>query len=173
MHSVLMVVIAFITGYGVAFYNINVHEQRTEPLVADVTVQAPAQESAPTSFGRDEILQLNRGGHAVAEVEVNGNRMDVLVDTGATTVAIRESDARRAGYRLSDADFTVSVRTANGIKYAAPIVLREIELGSIRVRDVHALVSRDDALSTNLLGMSFLGQLDSVRIEGGQLILEN
>ncbi len=173
MHSVIMVIVAFVTGYGVALYNVSVHDERTEPLVSEASLERPSQDQDLTRFAPDEVLTLDALGHAYADVEINGRQVSVLVDTGASTVAIRESDARRAGYRLRDADFTVAVRTANGMKYSAPIVLREVELGSIRVRDVPALVSRDEALGTNLLGMSFLSQLDGVRIEQGQLILEN
>ncbi len=132
---------------------------------------APAP--APSMGGADERLRVDARGHVETYVEADGADMRVLVDTGASRVILRESDARRAGYRISSSDYTVRVSTANGITYAAPITLRSVELGSIRVRNVPALVQHDDQLSVNLLGMSFLNRLRAFQFENGYLLLEN
>ncbi|MEM6381499.1 MAG: TIGR02281 family clan AA aspartic protease [Pseudomonadota bacterium] len=151
-------------------------EGGTQQAVAQ-TAQQPAQRSQtparPAATGGDEVFRLNGRGHVETYAEIDGADMPVLIDTGATLISLRESDARRAGYRLRNSDFNVPVNTANGRKYSARIVLRSVEIGSIRVRNVEALVSRDDQLGINLLGMSFLTRLDGFRVENGMLILEN
>ncbi len=86
-------------------------------------------------------------------------------------VALRASDAARVGLRPAPADFTVPVETANGRVLGAPAVLDEVEVGSVRVARVDALVLPDKALGGNLLGMSFLKRLGRFEIAGGRLVL--
>jgi aspartyl protease family protein len=55
---------------------------------------------------------------------------------------------------------------------AAPTTLDRVEVGDIVVRDVTALVLPDEALSGNLLGLSFLSRLRRFEYSGGKLVLE-
>lgn len=103
---------------------------------------------------------------------VNNSPAPFLVDTGAGYVALRESDARKAGIYPNWNDFTQSVRTANGETKAAFVTLREIEINGIRVDNVKAFVLADEQLGINLLGMSFLSRLESVEARGGELVLK-
>ena len=104
------------------------------------------------------VLNRGNGGHFWTEARVDGRRMDFVVDTGASAIALRESDAARLGIHPTARDYTVKVNTANGVSRAAPVELRMVEIGNIVVRDVAALVHPDKALGVNLLGMSFLSQ---------------
>jgi aspartyl protease family protein len=102
---------------------------------------------------------------------VHGRRIDVLADTGASKLALTHDDARRLGLRPGPGDYTVRVHTANGVTSAAPVTLREVRIGTIRVRQVEALVTRPGDLSINLLGMSFLGELSQFSMRGGELVM--
>jgi aspartyl protease family protein len=97
--------------------------------------------------------------------------MEFLVDTGASSIALRESDAARLGIHPAQREYTVSASTANGIVRVAPVELNRVDIGSLTVRNVHAVVFPDEALGQNLLGMSFLSR---VRWEhrNGRLVLE-
>ncbi|MEN0088427.1 MAG: TIGR02281 family clan AA aspartic protease, partial [Pseudomonadota bacterium] len=95
------------------------------------------------------------------------------VDTGASTVALNKTTAKRLGIRSSSMKFNVQVSTANGTTMGARAKLKTVSIGRITVRDVDALVLDDDALSTVLLGNSFLGRLKGYRVADGQLILQN
>ncbi len=121
--------------------------------------------------GRKTYIKMDSRGHFVVNARMNKHRSEVLVDTGATYVAINESTARKMGIRLRDSDFKHPVRTANGITYAAAATIDEIEIGRVRVRNVQASVSRDASLSTTLLGMAFLKKLKKFEISSGTLIL--
>jgi len=125
----------------------------------------------PAADARSVVLK-SRNGHYAAEARVDG-RDDVafMVDTGATEIAIRESDAARLGYRPGPAQYVVRISTANGEGRAAPVELSSVEIGDITVRDVRALVVPDDALSVNLLGMSFLSRIKWTQ-DRGELVLE-
>jgi aspartyl protease family protein len=95
----------------------------------------------------------------------------MVVDTGATQIALRASDAARLGLHPAARDYVVKVATANGVTRAALVQLRAVELGDIVVRDVPALVHPDESLGVNLLGMSFLSRLRWTH-ERGKLVLE-
>ena len=105
------------------------------------------------------------------EARVDGRRIQFMVDTGASQIALRESDAARLGLRPSARDYTIKIQTANGVGRAALVQLRMVEVGNIVVRDLPALVSPDDALGVNLLGMSFLSRVRWTH-ERGKLTLE-
>ena len=121
--------------------------------------------------GRKERIEMDSRGHFLADARMNGYKSKVLVDTGATYVAINETTARKLGIRLKDSDFKHKVNTANGITMAAATVIDEIQIGRVRVQNVQASVSRDEALGVTLLGMSFLKKLNKFEISSNELIL--
>jgi aspartyl protease family protein len=125
----------------------------------------------PAAGAREVVLSAGRGGHFEASFEMNGRPVRGLVDTGATSVAINESTARRIGVSLSALGFSVPVSTANGVVKAAPVTVKRITVGGIAIGEVEALVLPDKALSGTLVGMSFLKRLSSFRVENGTLIL--
>lgn len=118
-------------------------------------------------------LIADRGGHYHADMSVDGRIMRMLVDTGASLVALRESDARAAGLRSDPAGRTYRLSTANGVVEAKGVRIREMRLGSIIVRDVEAIIMTDEQLGSNLLGMSFLKQLRGFEVSGKELVLRH
>jgi aspartyl protease family protein len=96
-----------------------------------------------------------------------------MVDTGATFVTMNESDARSLGYGGNDLTFKYEVMTANGKIKAARVLLRSIEIGTVSVRNVDALVVRGKQLTNPLVGMSFMKKLSSYSAENNQMRLVN
>ncbi|MCB1387088.1 MAG: TIGR02281 family clan AA aspartic protease [Nitratireductor sp.] len=121
--------------------------------------------------GRKARIEMDRRGHFITDARMNGRTAEVLVDTGATYVAINESQARRLGIKLKNSDFKYKVSTANGTTEAAAAIIDEIEIGRVSARNVQATVLRDEALKGTLLGMSFLKKLRKFEISGNELIL--
>jgi aspartyl protease family protein len=138
---------------------------------ADLRTERTAQPVARTA-GRTVQIHAGAHGHYFASAEINGRPIDVLVDSGASIVALAYDDARRAGVHVRGSDYTQRVSTANGFARVAPVVLDRISIGDITVRNVPAAVSEPGALATSLLGMSFLGRLQRVDIRSGTLILQ-
>jgi aspartyl protease family protein len=128
--------------------------------------------AAPSVSGRTVALQAGPHGHYLASAEINGQRIEVMVDTGASQVALTFEDASRAGIHVRDRDFTQQVRTANGVARVAPVTLDRVSIGDITVRNVPASVSERGMLGTTLLGMSFLKRLSRVDMRGETLILQ-
>jgi aspartyl protease family protein len=132
---------------------------------------AGASSHAQEQTYRTLTLFRSGAGHFEADASVNGRRMRFLVDTGASVVVLRESEAARLGIHPIARDYRAKVSTANGVVMAAPVELNRVDIGSLTVQNVAALVLPDDALAQNLLGMSFLSR---VRFEhkNGRLVLE-
>lgn len=119
------------------------------------------------------VLRPSSDGHFRARADIGDGSVDMLVDTGATYVALRRSDARRIGIKVSKHEMTTDVMTANGIAKAALVVLDQVSVGSIEVPGVKALILPDRSLSTNLLGVSFLNRLERYTFSRRRLTLEN
>ena len=99
-------------------------------------------------------------------------RIGFMVDTGASVIALNETSAARFGLRPSRGDYNASVTTANGTVKAARTRIAMVDVGGLVVRDVDALVLPDEALSENLLGLSFLSKLKRFEYANGQMVLE-
>lgn len=134
--------------------------------------EKPAPAPVETVSSGTVRLKPGQGGHYIAEFRMNGKAVTALVDTGASMVAINKTTARRLGINVLPADFKYEVSTANGTAKVASAVIREIQIGRIKVRDVEAAVLDDKALDGTLLGMTFLKQLDSFGVSDGDLILK-
>ncbi|MEO1204795.1 MAG: TIGR02281 family clan AA aspartic protease [Pseudomonadota bacterium] len=127
----------------------------------------------PVSTGPTVALSADRRGHFNTPVRINGRPVEVVVDTGATLVAMSYDDARTAGIFVRPSDFKWRSQTANGIAKSARVMIDKIDLGGITVRNVQASVAEPGRLHITLLGMSFLRKLDRVEMRGGKLILQN
>ena len=132
---------------------------------------APIPEVADPSGGAKVELRANPQGHFLAEVEIENRTLPMLVDTGATIIALTPEDADRIGIRPARFDYTVAVSTANGMAKAAPVRLRDVRIGRLLVRDVEALVMPPHAMGQSLLGMSFLKKLSGFEVASGTLVL--
>jgi len=118
---------------------------------------------SPAPAARGSAAQLRRAddGHYWAEADINGRAVRVLVDTGATVVALTRDDALRLGFMLESDDFDHTVVTANGEGRAARIELAHVAVAGARVERVQALVV-ERGLPASLLGMSYLGRLSRI-----------
>jgi aspartyl protease family protein len=152
------------------------------PRYAEHMQQAPARNaftasvpnaSTPSSSDPDSVeVPRDDGGHFRVEGSVDGRTLNFLVDTGATVIALTADDAAQLGIHPAADDYTVIMRTANGIIRAAPTTLGMVEIGDIMVHDVSAVVMPEGALSENLLGMSFLSRLHHFDYSDGKMVLE-
>lgn len=145
------------------------------PTSADVAVrQQSLRREAPKAETLGSVVEIEaeRNGHFNAEAEINGRPIEVMIDTGATMVALSYEDAERAGIRLNDSEFTRAVSTANGIGRVAPVTLDRISVGNITVRNVPAAVAERGRLKTSLLGMSFLSRLSRFDMRSGRLVMQ-
>ena len=129
-------------------------------------------DSEPTVSAAGEVtFRRTLGGSFLVSAKVNDRPVKFVFDTGASTVVLTAEDALRVGLDASRLDFSADVTTANGSALAAPVRLARLAVGPIVVRNVRALVTRPGAMEESLLGISFLEQLDSYKVERGRLTL--
>jgi aspartyl protease family protein len=120
-------------------------------------------------LGENSTVVLKRGldGHYRAEALINGEKVNVLVDTGATGVAISQSIADRLNLKSMDA---IRTNTANGDSIGYMVRLKSLQLGGVNANDVSAMIA--PGLDGDvLLGMSFLGRMD-VRLFNGEMTIK-
>lgn len=119
--------------------------------------------------GRDvQVVRGNSGDFAVV-AHINGARIPMVLDTGASSVVLTQEAAKAAGLPIEVLNYTVNVDTANGRTRAAPVTLDRLAVGGLTERAVPALVVQSGQLKNNLLGMSFLNRLASWEVRGDKL----
>jgi len=133
------------------------------------TKNAPQPAAAPSY--RTVTLQNDGSGHFRVEARVDGRPVNFLVDTGASSIVLNEKSAAELGIHPAARDYTVRTQTANGVGTAARVRLNQVEVNGITVYDIDAMVVSDQALSTNLLGMTFLSRVKWTH-DRGRLVLE-
>ncbi len=141
---------------------------RTKAMNAFASVQPQ-----PVQAGLRSVTVPRDGrGHFQTDGRIDGQRIGFMVDTGASMIALNESSAARIGLRPRPSEYNATVNTANGTIKAARTRIAMVDVGGLVVRDVDAMVLPDEALSENLLGLSFLSKLKRFEFAGGQLVME-
>ena len=167
----LMILAAVLVGLGTYMAQV---ADRMSPAAASAsaTPKLASLETVAQASGRSLNIPRDARGHFQTDGRIEGQRVNFMIDTGASLVALNEKSAARFGLRPSRSDYNATVSTANGTIKAARTRLAMIELGGLVVRDVDAVVLPDEALSENLLGLSFLSKLKRFEYANGRLVLE-
>ncbi len=148
--------------------------QPDEPASVQIAVVDPLDGPSGAFVGagnRKVEIAADERGHYTGAFRINGRKVDALVDTGATAVAINVSTARRLGVPIMASDLKDTVSTANGKTKATVVRIDRIEIGRIVVEGVPAIVLDDDSLQTSLIGMTFLSRLKRYESDGKMLQL--
>lgn len=139
----------------------------------DVGQRLLAELAPGYAASRGRIVEIARGqsGGFPVMARVNGARVTLLLDTGASAVVLTQDDAKAAGLPLEVLNYSVTVETANGRTRAAPVTLDQLAVGAITERSVPALIAQPGLLRTSLLGMTFLNRLQGWEVRGDKLVL--
>jgi aspartyl protease family protein len=165
----IMIFAAVMVGLGTIMAQMA--DRMTPALAHTVAAKAPVQDMAAAGI-RSISIPRDARGHFETEGRIDGQRIGFMVDTGASVIALNESSAARFGLRPSPGQYNATVSTANGTIKAARTQIAMIDVGGLIVRDVDAMVLPDEALSENLLGLSFLSRLKRFEYAGGTMVLE-
>jgi aspartyl protease family protein len=166
----VMIFAAIMIGLGT--FMAQMADKMTPASATPSVRMAAVTDTATNSDVRSFSIPRDGRGHFATEGRIDGQRIGFMVDTGASVIALNESSAARFGLRPSRNDYRATVMTANGTVKAAPTRLAMVEIGGLVVRDVDAMVLPDEALSENLLGLSFLSKLRRFEYANGQMVLE-
>ena len=123
------------------------------------------------SHGRTVEVARTANGDFDVTAQINGARIAMVLDTGASSVVLTREDAKAAGLPLEVLAYTTTIETANGRTRAAPVTLDRVAIGGLVEHAIPALVAQPGQLKTSLLGMSFLNRLQSWEVRGDRLLL--
>jgi aspartyl protease family protein len=139
----------------------------------DVADRVMAELAPGHAMSRTRAIWLARdgGGHFELKAQLNGAHINMILDTGATSVLLTQQDAKAAGLPIEVLAYTVIIDTANGRTRAAAVTLDSVLVGGIEERAVPALIAQPGQLRTSLLGMSFLSRLESWEVRGDRLVM--
>jgi len=139
--------------------------------IADQTLSPPAEPAETDDSGSGEVtVRADRNGHFMVKAVIDGEDMDLLVDTGASSLVLSSADAARLGIDTHRLSYTERYQTANGIALGAPVTLREFRVNSFSLHDVRATVMVSP-MPVSLLGMSVLSRFAEHEMRGDKLIL--
>jgi aspartyl protease family protein len=148
---------------------VSVGGQRETLRVGDAPVSV-GQGAAPASTGPARIVLTADGrGHFMPTGQINGQTVQFMVDTGASQVAMSESDAKRINLKFEQGQ-RVRVSTANGVITGFRVTLSSVKVGEVQVFEVAAIVL-PQPMPYILLGNSFLARFQMQR-NNDQMTLE-
>jgi len=153
--------LVLIVGYSYRFELRDVGERVLAELVPGHVI----------THGRSVEVARAFNGDFDVTAQINGARIVMVLDTGASSVVLTLDDARAAGLPIEVLSYTANIDTANGRTRAAPVTLDRVAIGGLVERSVAALVAQPGQLKTSLLGMSFLNRLQSWEVRGDRLLL--
>jgi aspartyl protease family protein len=175
-HSFLILV----SAAGVGLVSAMPSGEAPKPAAA---LESGGNPSKPNPWMKDEVLaasvsihpvELSRAadGHFYADVAVDGVESRMLVDTGASVIALTGADAEAMGIRWDPNDVQPIGKGASGTVYGVPVMLGRVELGRFDMSNVDAVVV-PEGLDISLLGQTFLSRVPSVAISDGTLTLSD
>lgn len=163
----LLIMLVLMTGYLYRYELQDVAHRFTAGLVPGSPVTI-GNATAPAV-----MLEKGRSGHFEVRMEVNGQSITALLDTGASVTILTAQDARRVGIDTGQLDFNIPVQTANGIGRAARSSVEQIAVGPITRGRRTVYVAPEGVLGQSLLGMDFLSSLAGYDVRGDRLILRD
>lgn len=130
---------------------------------------ASRAESGGSAAVHELVIDRAADGHYYADVEVNGAPVRFLIDTGTTTIALSQEDAKKAGISFSPSEFELIGQGASGMVRGKDVTLGKIAFNGVDQTDVKAAVV--EGTPTSLLGAQFLDTMDEIVIRKGEMTL--
>jgi len=144
-------------------------EQTSIPPTAKLALATTTQSA---DYGESLTLERERDGHFYADVSIDGQSARMLIDTGASVIALTGQDAAALGISWDENAVAPVAQGANGPVYGVHAVLPHVELGGFEAENVPAVII-PEGLFVSLLGQSFLSRVKTVEITGNNLMMSN
>jgi aspartyl protease family protein len=136
------------------------------------TPATPRPSDKPAWYGGAMVLDRAGDGHFYADAQIDTGDYHMLVDTGASVVALTGDDAREIGLDWDPNALAPVAQGASGPVMGVPVTIPQMSVGDFEARNVQAIVV-PDGLPVSLLGQSFLQQVPNVSIAGDKLTLSD
>ena len=157
------------------------HDPVAKGPKVEAVPEQPKAAAAPSSFndtpstfsgGGEIVLTRSEDGHYYAPGNADGAALRFLVDTGASVVALTQTDAELLGHFLNPGELTVVGRGVSGAVKGKAIIINRLSVGDISADNVPAVII-PDGLPVSLLGQSFLSKIAHVTISDNRMTLKN
>lgn len=164
----------------IAKMGVSVEKSNRELIAANerglaMSEASAVQQSSSRSDGvRSVTLKRAPDSHFYAEARMNGQPIKVMVDSGASMVALRRVDAQKMGINVDSLPIKGEARTAGGVVPMRVLTLREVDVGGIRLENVAAAIvdlPPDQDMPATLLGQSYLSRLASMEVRGDEMVM--
>ncbi|ENY80756.1 retropepsin-like aspartic protease family protein [Sphingopyxis sp. MC1] len=128
--------------------------------------------TASDAASRPSEVRIRRASdsHFYADTRVQGRQVRMLVDSGASLVALTRNDAEAIGIDVDRLPIGGTAQTAGGTVPMRTVLLDSVEVDGITIRNVEAAVV-DANMGVSLLGQSYLAKLAAVNVEGDTMTL--
>ena len=115
-------------------------------------------------------IRISQDGHYHANIYINDQEINFMIDTGASDIVLSKKDAEKIGITTSNLKYSKIYNTANGTSYGAPILLSQIKIGNFILTNIPASVN-SGKMENSLLGMDFLKRLREYNVKESILTL--
>ncbi len=153
-------------------FDANADPATTNPANDSALLALSSGDTAGANWGENFTLKRESDGHFYADVSVDGQDTRMLIDTGASVVALTGDDASALGLSWDEAAIKPVAQGANGAVYGVHTVLPQLSVGGFEAQNVPAIII-PEGLFISLLGQSFLSTIGKVEIAGDNLVLSN
>src|SRR6185312_134811 len=166
---------ALVLWVGIFVVAITGYAYRDEIMNVATRVYGELTPGQPIVDGHTGRVSFRRGlsGHFQVDAKINGIKIPLIFDTGASAMVLNNDDAKKAGIDVARLRYDTAVSTANGMGRAAVVRIADIDVGGIVRHDIRAYVTEGGALDTSLLGMTFLETLSRYAVSQNSLELTN
>lgn len=135
-------------------------------------VKADISGTAGQSVSGEEItIRRQDDGHYWLQLDVNGKPVRFMIDSGATTTAVNANTARETGIQVDTDGYPVYLNTANGSVAAQRGSIQSLKIGTREIGQHNVVVSESFG-DTNVLGMNFLDNMQSWKVEANVMTLK-
>lgn len=144
-----------------------------EQTTTKAAVFSPTIEPEPEGwFTNGHALKRAVDGHFYADANIDGASIRMMVDTGASIIALTADDADAAGVQWDPSQVRVIGRGASGDVLGVPARLESVEIGGFRREAIDAVVV-PEGLDVSLLGQSYLSKIGSVKIADDTMVMSD
>lgn len=156
---------------GIALILIILYSYRLELKRFTTKIAGELNPSSALLLSNGEItVNSSLDGHFYLNLRINGEKVRLMVDTGATDLTLSKHDAQKIGVDIRKLQFDKLYHTANGISYGASIKLNHISIANLEFKNVKASVNQGK-MNNSLLGINFLKKFRKYEFTHNKLIL--
>ena len=171
--------VAAVFGFAIAVVpggskeNVTTSDGAASPQAALLTTSdATNGEDGEGWFSGGHTLTRAVDGHFYANAKIQGADIRMMVDTGASIIALTADDADAAGIFWDPSQIRVIGRGASGDVHGVPAKLESVEIGGFHRESIDAVIV-PEGLDVSLLGQSYLSKIGSVKIADDKMVMSD